>query len=60
MEICNRHKCHKVIQFKTNLVSLKVTNDKVSTVTHFILAYVYENVKIILVIQFLLLELQYD
>lgn len=49
-----------VTEFKTNLVSLKVIHYKVETVqwTHFILAYAYVNVKIILPIQFILPELQ--
>lgn len=53
---------HKDTQFKTKLVSLKVANDKVKTVqwSNFILAYVYENVKIISVKQFLLLQLKHQ
>lgn len=47
-----------VTQFKTTLVSLKVINYKVERVewNSFILAYVYVNVKIMLLIQFILPE----
>lgn len=48
----------RITQFKTTLVSLKVTNYKVERVerSSFILAYVYVNVKIMLLIQFILTE----
>lgn len=47
-----------VTQFKRILVSLKVINNKVERVqwNRFILAYVYVNVKIIVLIQFILPE----
>lgn len=49
-------------KFKTTLISLKVINYKVEGIQWncFTLAYVYVNVKIILPIQFILPELEYD
>lgn len=49
-----------VTQFRTTLVSLKVINYKVERIqwNSFILTYVYVNVKIMLLIQFILPEHQ--